>query len=605
MSSSDIPIINNIRQAKEAAGNLNNDVRDLTKSYSKFGDAVYLATKGGKDGLDDLIKASGQANESIKATINLFSDIAGNIPGLDGVSEVFREITSSAFDFSTKLFETAGRGAQELIDGLDSQSKALREVDSSMFGVVKSFGEGIGVAREFTASISAQSLTDFAKAAYISTDDLKSFIEATRGSNLSLSTLSQTISTAYGNLDFYTVALLQASAAGISINESTRLLDVAINKQGLTAQTALEVMSGFSEVSRETGISFSTVANTLNSAANQFSKLGMSAEFGRPILENFAKTVKEVGLGIDVATESTTSLVSAMGGLSDNYGLAYLTQLRGGGGVTSGVLGTSIEMRQSLREAEESGDQGSIALRMANQIKEAISSLTGGNIITLEQAAKSPDLQSQFYMQGQLLSQYGIRDTGTQDAVLDLLSKIDEAGISGNMGGQEELAKQLSMEIEGREKIISENEKLGIEIGSLKFAIAELTRPVSEISRSIAGDIRGVITDESRDIYENLVESISEKMPDAIKTLSDAIDSLKSFDFKESIKGLFASTDSSMVNNAADPVELGKTAISSIRDDIKQALREALIVKIELSQDAQRLVAATASSPAVTLNTTQ
>jgi hypothetical protein len=601
MSSGDIPLVNNIKQSGEAASRLNDSVRDLTKSYSAFGDAVYLATKGGKDGLNDLIQASGKASEGIRTTIGLFSNLAEGIPGLGGAAAVFQEIVSSTVGFSSKLFESVGRGTQEVIDGLDSQSKALREVDSSMFNVTKSFGEGIGVARDFTASISAQSLTDFAKAAYISTDDLKGFIEATKGSNLSLSTLSQTISTVYGNLDFYTVALLQASAAGISVNESTRLLDVAINKQGLAAQTALEVMSGFSEVSRETGISFSTVANTLNNAANQFSKLGMSAEFGRPILENFAKTVKEVGLGIDVATESTASLVSAMGGLSDNYGLAYLTQIRGGGGATSGVLGTSIEMRQGLREAEESGDQGSIALKMANQIKEAISSLTGGNIITLEQAAKSPDLQSQFYMQGQLLSQYGIRDTGTQDAVLDLLSKIDEAGISGNMGGQEELAKQLSMEIEGREKIINENEKLGIEIGSLKFAISELTRPVSEISRSIAGDIRGIATDEARGAYENLAESISENMPRAIETLSGAINSLKLLDIKE-LKDLFIDSTSSITNNANDIVDSSKSAILSIKDDIKEALKEALIVKIELSQDAQRLVAATASSPAPTLN---
>jgi hypothetical protein len=280
-----------------------------------------------------------------------------------------------------------------------------------------------------------------------------------------------------------------------------------------------------------------------------------------------------------------------------------LTQIRGGGGATAGgVLGSSIEMRQNLREAEATGDQGSMAIEMAKQIKDTIAGLTGGNIITLEQAANSPDLQSQFYMQGQMLSQYGIRDTGTQDAVLDLLSKIDEAGAVGDTQGQEELARQLSMEIESRDATLDEMEKLNTSIGSLITQMFISNRDLGEYTRVVAatiGDIAersagGVVT-EATDALKNtgLNEQAAIQQREAIyDSLVKVLEKLGLDMEPDTLGGKKGKKGGKGGEDDSDD--------SSLVESFKKALYEVFkgpqVVKIELGPNAERLVTASSST---------
>lgn len=589
---------NNISQVKEGTELLGSTVKETTSSVDKLTEAVNALGGGlrtGTTGLDDLIKAGKASSEALTSVGSLMGDIIGRIPGLGGFGDIFKE-SSSAIGAAGKLLSAdLLSGVKSAANFFDEFSKEIRETDKEMLSLTKSFGQGLDVAMEMSNSLPEQALTDFGRAAGLSIKEMKEFISQAKGLNIDLDNLTQNISTAYGNLDLYAVAAIQASAAGISLSESSRLLETAIAKQGMSAQSAVETIAGFSEVAKETGLSFSTVANTLNYAVSQFDKLGMSADFGRPILENFARTVKEVGLGIDVATESTRSLVSAMGGLSDNYGLAYLTQIRGGGGASAGgVLGTSIEMRQKMREAEATGEEGSIAIEMAKQIRDTISSMTGGNIITLEQAAKSPDLQSQFYMQGQMLSQYGIRDTGTQDAVLDLLSKIDEAKAIGDTQGQEELARQLSMEVEARDETRDVTEKLNIEIGSFNANLQISNRELAGLARNLAEAGASLISGNLDEIYgkadailKEQTESLKLAIPNLMTNIEEIIDI-----FKDKVKFI------NEVGNDSDD-EKANSMASSIANAIKDALKDGVPVKIEASDDLKSLLKVSSQPPTI------
>jgi len=596
-----------IKQLGEASAKTADGVKQATSFIGSLNQAVETLGKGlsnGTTGFEDLTSAAAQMSDSIGKAGMVSGSLLAMLPGLQGVGGGVAAAFSAFAEITKGLSVVLGQTTKDAINLGDSFSKPVRDLDRSMLDLTKSFGMGIDAARAMTDSIPEQALTDFSRAASVSTGELRGFLASTKGLNLTMDTLTQKVSTAYGNLDLYTVATVQASAAGITTSESARLLETAISKQGMSAEMATEVMAGFSQVANETGISFSTVANTLNSAVNQFNKLGMSADFGRPILENFAKTVKDVGLGIDVATDSTQSLVSALGGLSDNYGLAYLTQIRGGGGATSGgVLGTSIEMRQSMREAEATGDQGSMAIEMAKQLKDTIASMTGGNIITLEQAASSPDLQSQFYMQGQMLSQYGIRDTATQDAVLDLLSKIDEAGAMGDSQGQEELAKQLSMEIESRDATLDEMQKLNTAIGSLTAEMFTSNRNFGEYMREFAAagaklaerGAEKVVTEGG-----DAIKSTGLSREDAIQQRDILYDALAKF--VSSLGGKPIPADAN-IDGISPGNDSGK--ISSLTESFKEALYEVFkgqqVVKIELGPNASRLVEISGSE-APTLN---
>jgi len=589
---------NEITQLGEIAELATGKVNDLSSTLSKLSSISESIGKGlltGTSGFEDITSAAKNATEIFGETGKAMSSIIGSIPGMGGYA--------SAMNAAFGTIGKAGAGAISALSDLtketilfgDSISKPIRESDKSMFELTKSFGMGIDAARGLTDSIPTQALTDFSRSMFLSTGELKGFLAAAGQQNMSIEKLTEGITTAYGELDFYTVATAQASAAGISAGQAAQLFDTMISRQGMSTQQASETMAGFSKVAEETGINFQTVSRTLNDSVSSFAKLGMTADFGRPILESFAKTVKEVGLGIDVATESTTDLVRAMGGLSSNYGLAYMTQLRGGGGPAGGVLGSSIEMRQNMREAEATGDQGAMALETAKQMKEMIASMTGGNIITLEQAAGSPDLQSQFYMQGQMLSQYGINDTGTQDAILDLLSKIDQASAMGDSQGQAELAEQLSKEIEGRDKTMGEMDKLNISLGSLEAQLATTSRDLGEYMREL-------IAETGRKAAEKGLGEAIGAATESVGRMSfdkNMADSTKLEGFNKASQVLGASDKNIADAASKTPQPSGKTGDSKL-DKFTQSIVEALRVVltdqppqrvlIDLTPDAKELI---------------
>jgi hypothetical protein len=597
--------------ATEAAEQLNEKVNVLSNTLGKLSSISETIGKGlltGTSGFDDLTVAAKNAAEVFGETGKAMSSILGKVPGMSGYAGAM----SAAFG----LIGKAGGGAISAISDLtketilfgDSISKPIRDSDKSMFELTKSFGMGIDAARGLTDSIPTQALTDFSRSMFLSTGELRSFLTAAGQQNMSIGKLTEGITTAYGELDFYTVATAQASAAGISASQAAQLFDTMISRQGMSTQQASETMAGFSKVAEETGINFQTVSRTLNDSVSNFTKLGMTADFGRPILESFAKTVKDVGLGIDVATESTTELVRAMGGLSSNYGLAYMTQLRGGGGASGGVLSSSIEMRQNMREAEATGDQGAMALETAKQMKEMIASMTGGNIITLEQASKSPDLQSQFYMQGQMLSQYGINDTSTQDAVLDLLSRMDQASAMGDTQGQKELAEQLSKEIEGRDKTMGEMDKLNISVGSLEAQLVTTTRDFGEYMREL-------IAETGRKTAEEAASGLIGKATTEMGNLTfskEAAEAQKQGLFealRDFIKGEQDSAKAETDSNTPKPgdYKTGDSKLDKFTQSLVDALKVVLTdqpaqkITIDMTPEAKQVFAANGSA---TINTT-
>lgn len=582
---------NNFDQAGKAAEKMAEGVKKSASVIGKINDAIEHLGNGlktGTSGFDDITKAASSLSSVLGEGGKAISTVIAAVPGLEGVGAGL----GSAFSVMSKVADLAttaiSETAKEAMQLGDAWSKPVRDIDKSMFDLTKSFGQGIDAARSLTDSIPEQALTDLGKSMHLSTGELQTFLKAAKSTNLDMQTLTQTVSTAYGEMDMYTLATAQASAAGIDAGRSAQMFDSLINRQGMSVKSASEAMAGFSAISAETGINFETVSRTLEESTRSFQKMGMSVDFGRPILENFAKTMKDVGLGIDVATEATQSLVSSLGGLSTNYGLAYLTQIRGGGGATAGgVLGTSIEMRQNLREAESTGDQGAMAIEMAKQMKDTIASLTGGNIITLDQASRSPELQTQFYMQGQMLSQYGINDVGTQDAVLDLLSKIDQAGAMGDSQGQKELAEQLSREIEGRDKTMDEFDKVSTALGSLEAQMFTTTRELGEYTREVLARPVGTAAELG---------------------LGGILDNLEGYLQKLNLNGDVAKEDLAKMYGALDAAgkklgiklepekpdkvdENGNPEYSSLTDSFKAALLEVFkgpqVVTIDLSPDAK------------------
>ncbi|MAG24559.1 hypothetical protein CMI47_03170 [Candidatus Pacearchaeota archaeon] len=384
--------------------------------------------------------------------------------------------------------------AESMVNLFDKPSEDMRMFDNQMFNVAKRFGGAHDEAKKFADSLKTETASEFARSMYMTRDEMAAFVSATDRTSLSLEQLGETVDTGIGVTTLYASVSAQATAMNIRAGAAAELLNTAMNKQGKSAQDAVEMLGSFSGIAEKTGLTAEKVAQTLNSAVSGFTKLGLAADFGRPILEGFSHVMDDMGLGIENATELTTSLTSALVGMTTSYENAYLMQQRGGvdlGGGGGGVLGASIGMQAAMLEAEKTGDQAAIGQQLVTGLRDTLTSFTGGDIVTVQQAAESPELQNQFYVQQQMLSkQFGISDPQQATRVLDLLADLDEATRTGDADAKAELEKQLSNEMDGRDKTLGEWDKANRQLEIQSNLLAVVARSGLEAARGIAAEGR-------------------------------------------------------------------------------------------------------------------
>jgi hypothetical protein len=277
--------------------------------------------------------------------------------------------------------------------------------------------------------------------------------------------LSQTVQTGAGIIELYGAAAAFAESTSMSMAGAADMLNVLMNKQGKSAQEATNMMGMYIGVAEKTGLSVDKVSKSLNSAVSNFAKIGMAADFGKPIMEGFAKTMTDMSLGIEESVALSEKLTGSLASLANNYGMAYLTFQRGGldigGGGGGGVLGSSIALQSAYLDAEKTGDQAAIGDQLVRGMRDTLASFTGGDIVTVQQANEDSSLQNQFYIQQQMLkSSFGISDDNSAARVLDMLSRLDEATRTGDVEAQDKLKEQIAKEKQGRDKTLDEMEKV-------------------------------------------------------------------------------------------------------------------------------------------------
>jgi len=443
--------------------------------------------------LNDLKKAIQGVGQIATGTAGA---IDAMIDGLGSGGSAIGGFSGALVDLTSGLVNTLPEaivGMAEVVAGaFDGPTKDLRAFDASIFEVGKRFGDPIQSSKDFADAIKAIPASEFGQALSLTRDELSKFYSRAAQYNLTQEMLNETVSTGIGETNLLAAAYAFGESAAMGAGETMRLLDTIINKQGVSAGEAAEMLGVYSGVAKEVGIAIDDVASTLNSAVSQFSKLGISADFGAPILEGFGRVVKDMGLGIDEATSLTQGLASALGGLTTDYANAYVMFQRGGLdiGAGGGALGASIGLQAELLRAEQTGDQAAIGAQLVGAMKDTLASFGGGNIVTVSEAAESPELQTQFYTQQQLLmNQFGIRDQASATRTLELLAEIDDATRSGNMEAKEELQKQLENEVEGRDKTLDVLEQINREIAAQSNLLAIAAREDLEALSNLGFDI--------------------------------------------------------------------------------------------------------------------
>lgn len=531
----------NVRRYIEKLQRQITDYQNAVASGSRASSsAISNLTKSALDGTLGLSELNSETQNFIQGLTNLATGAAGLVNQMNPLSGTFEKVASAAMGPITKIGSFAATLSDVIVgivDKVDLITSGYREYSKMVIGLGAGFGLSLEQAREFGDYI-VSSGKDFANAesGFISIANRIKMAEGMAEAGIPLENMSKTIVSTAGSFDFLNTAFLQSTKMGLDLRDYMSKLSDAMNVQGLSAQQAFEQMAMYGDIAENTGLQVESIIRSLDNVADNFKKMGMSASFGRPLLEGFTSSLKSMGLGFENALDLTNSLGRALGELTTNYSAAYVTFQRGGldFGAGGGAMGASIGLRAQLLDAEKRGNQSELGMQMAGAMRDTLASFTGGNIVTVSQAAASPDLQSSYIAQTELLkSMYNISDAGTQDRVLELLQQLGDATESGNTELAASLGEDLQSAISQRDETLSLQEKSAAYLSSLVAEQLVTNDLIREANTRSSEMMSTLITKINEIDFENIgLEDIKNKVTEVISgtlgtTQQFVVDALK------------------------------------------------------------------------------
>lgn len=500
------------------------------------------------ESLKDIVSISGSAQKALgdinSAVLKTGDGFGGLQKGIEdtttgirslasGIDGMVRAVTGGSFSTMTTMFGSLKTVVDQLnqtfIDTVrigDQMTAVNRDITASNFALGAQFGKSLEEAEKFTDFMlkTAPELADSAwgyqslsgsasdSMSAIGSSSLK-MVEILSQARISFDRMTESVEAGTKTTDLYHIATLQAQSVGLGMSEYASLLSDAILKQGMSMQQAIESISLYGDISERTGLTVTKVAESLNGLGLSFRKMGLDVNFGQSYLEGFVKTLENTGIGIENAVDLAQSFGGAVAGLGTNYSSAYLTAQRGGLDMGSGgALGPAIQLQARLME--KGGNQAELGKEVGLAIKDTLTSFTGGEIVTVQQAAssKDPRMEQTFYTQVELLkSLYGLQD---QDAIrsLELLDQLQTAITSGNDELVASVGKDLEEVTKMRESSMSNEEKLNAIMTSQFAELATHTKLLGIIAASV--------------IKEGFVDNATGGLQSAVTELGQGLDSL-------------------------------------------------------------------------------
>jgi len=591
------------------------------KAITSMGEAVDRLSRLGSDSakpvgdmtsaFEDLAKSAENFVDAGKNSLGFITTLMSTGPlvgeGFEGLGKGIGVVGDAFSDF----ISIGDAGLKAAFDFFDAPSRDVRSFASGIFDLNKKFGGTIEQAFKFGEALRKETYSQFGETLHLTRDKLKAFADASAGTNVTLEQLNKTVGTGLGDTSLLAAAWSLAAASGLTANEGMGLLSTALNKQGKSAQDALEMMAMFGGVSMETGLSIRSVSETLNSAVSGFTKLGISADFGVPLMQGFARVMNDMGLGIENATDLTAGLSSSLASLTTDYANAYLIFQRGGldigGG--GGVLSSSIGLQAAVLEAEKTGSQADLGAELAKGMRDTLASFTGGDIVTVSQAAESPGLEKDFFMQQKLLvNQFGIKDEASANRTLELLADLDDATRSGDLDAKALLEEQIAKEKDGRDQTLDKLELSNRHLAAQSNWLAVIASETLLKQRGGAELLR--------DKLEEMVDVGSKAARDGVGTYAAGVDRLLGVigagpDGTGAASVLGAETDAGKVDrntqqNLATPPsgDPGGGSSGPTTDDLAAALRaftdsnknnKNVVVDVRMTEELKNLLAISAS----------
>lgn len=396
----DIPTPETLEQTANAADNASQKL----SNFNSIGNATSALFSG-------LVTVLETSNAALSNTNGISLNAASGLSVVSSRLLNVREAFKTSFDvehlntFSghlNKLADTLPIGEiKELIKGMAASADNALRLQNVMFKTAAATGE-VGEMMD-GAGVSFEKLND-------RVGEQRQFID-----NLALSSgeLVETVEEYYGVLGNVHGALT-SQAEGMSMLDATMKyaagshrdfkdvvedLSIAYNKMGMEGEVALKFTARMSEISNKYGIELKDVKGALTGAIDQIKtfggegmRTGQVMEGVVKIMNNYLGALKSTGVSGSTAISMIQNMTGAMMKL-DVAQRAFLSQQSGG----SGGLRGAFQIEKMIAEGNAS--------EVMAQMQKSIEQMTGGKMVSRDEAAASEEAAQRATMQRQMIMQ--------------------------------------------------------------------------------------------------------------------------------------------------------------------------------------------------------
>lgn len=350
---------------------------------------------------------------------------------------------------------------------------------------------------------------------------------------------------------------MTAKGTGVAVSEAGSIASNMKATFGSSALEASERLAMLKNVSDSLETPFDKLKGVIEDLDRSFGLWGNQMKGTVDIMNNISGALKGSNVGYEGQIAIVRNLTDSIKGLmsAQSMGMrAFIGSNMGGGMVTN-----ALQMEKML---QEEGGIGKIASMMQQKLEQ----YGGGRVLTLDEAAENEGSQRQFLIQRQMLSKFGISDTGTANRLMEAMSKGDIGeGVESETG--EILSKALGQAEDLQQKQVNLLQQIAVN--------TEAAAQMKQIDNRelVSGTIGGISRDLKAEQTTAYTKSITD--PATIQNVQRSTEDQRKQVFDEMQQNANRNIIDSAKNLAAG-INLGPLmkAIPSLGDSIQNQLNE-------------------------------
>jgi len=220
-----------------------------------------------------------------------------------------------------------------------------------------------------------------------------------------------------------------SKAFGMTTAQAATMGAEAWKNFGQTTEETIRQMGLMSDAARQTGVDRRTAREQIQEASGSLAIFGQRTAAAAGTWTTFMTSLRGAGVPIREVGRIVNSVTQSIAGMSVQH-RAFIGMMSG---LTQGrtALGGALQLELAMRSPE--GMQ-----RNLQSLTSTLAQFAGGKIITIEEAARNPQLEMQFQLQRQMLGKLtNITSQEQQNRVLETLQNVQRGGMSQVEGGKE------------------------------------------------------------------------------------------------------------------------------------------------------------------------